>query len=103
MFTELVRGTLAASGIRAHGFISCYQSNGMAVRIQRSMTFGWFKRILQLGETIKQLQGTPLAAVGVELEKTLQPLLVANESLEVSGPVNHVIDHVGELLSALPK
>jgi hypothetical protein len=61
-----------------------------------------FKRIRQIAEEIKQLHGTPLVAIGAELEKTLEPLLTAQE-IDVTGPVNHLIDHLNSLLSALPK
>jgi len=66
-------------------------------------TYSWSRRIRQIAEDIKQLRGTPLAEIGAELESTLGPLLVGEDAVVVSGPVNDVIAHVGDLLSALPK
>jgi hypothetical protein len=61
-----------------------------------------YRRIRQIAEEIRKLPGTPLVAIGAELEKIVEPLLTARE-IDVSGPVNHLIDHLNVLLSALPK
>ncbi len=63
----------------------------------------WSRRMRQIAEDIRQLHGTPLGEISAELERTLDPLLAAVDSVDVSGPVNDVIEHVRDLLSALPK
>jgi hypothetical protein len=60
------------------------------------------KRIRQISEDIKQLRGTPLVNIGAELERTLDPLLVAGDG-DVTGPVNHLVEHLNDLMSTLPK
>lgn len=57
----------------------------------------------QIADDIKRLRETPLAEIGAELESTLGPLLVGENTVVVSGPVSDVIAHVADLLSALPR
>jgi len=61
-----------------------------------------YNRMRQISEEIRQLRRTPLEAIGSELEKTLGPLLTGQE-VDVTGPVNHLIEHLNDLLSVLPK
>src|SRR5258708_1346846 len=74
--------------------------SSIQIRMTRQMS-NQYKRIRQIAEEIKQLHGTPLVAIGAELEKTLEPLLAAQEA-DIGGPVNHLVEHLNDLLSALP-
>jgi len=60
------------------------------------------KRIQQISEEIKHLRGTPLMVIGQEIERTLAPLLTAQDG-DVTGPVSQLIGHLNDLILALPK